>query len=115
MPVETAADLESFFAEEEFAEAAVYLSPVPGSVAVPCRVVVDRGQGRDVVKDGRAPVGVSERHLTVQRFAIAKVQKDGVFTVTDPVSGAPERLKVVGVPKLEHTGRVWSVHLVIGG
>ena len=115
MATESPADLASFFDEDEFGESASYLGPGPADVAVACTVVVDRGQGRDVVKDGRAPVGVSERNLTVQRFAIAKVQKDGVFTVTDPVSGAPERLKVVGVPKLEHTGRVWSVQLVIGG
>ena len=108
MAVETAADLESFFEEEEFAESAVYLAPVPGAVAVPCSVIVDRGQGRAMFKTGEAgSFAGSERHLWVRAAELASVAREGVFTI-----GA-EVLAVLNLPKLDQTGRLWSVELLI--
>jgi hypothetical protein len=111
MAVETAADLESFFEEEEFAEAAVYLAPRPGAVAVPCSVIVDRGQGRAMfktgMKSGAGEFAGSERHLWVRSAELATVARDGVFTV-----GA-EVFAVLNLPKLDQTGRLWSVELLI--
>ena len=107
MPVETAADLESFFAEEEFAEAAVYLSPVPGSVAVPCRVIVDRGQGRAMMKAAGAEFAGSDRHIWVRKAEVNAVVKDATFTL------GSEIFAVLVVPKLDQTGRLWSVELLI--
>lgn len=115
MPVESAADLESFFDEEEFAEAASYLEPGPGADPVPCRVIMDRGQGRENFSAGGGEMTGSERHLWVpvtsesDDVAVAFVERGGLFTVT--ASG--EVFEVTGQPKLEQTGRLWSAQLLI--
>lgn len=108
MAVESAADLEGFFDAEEFAEAAVYLAPTPGAAPVPCSVIVDRGQGRAMFKTGEAgSFAGSERHLWVRAAELASVVREGVFTVGDEV------FAVLNLPKLDQTGRLWSVELLI--
>jgi hypothetical protein len=107
MAVETAADLESFFEEEEFAEAAVYLSPVPGAEPVDCSVIIDRGQGRAMMKAAGAEYAGSERHLWVRAAEIETVVREATFTLGSEV------YEVLQTPKLDHTGRLWSVELLI--
>lgn len=117
MPTETAADLESFFEEEEFAEAAVYTGPGPGDVATSCTVIVDRGQGRERFKSGDAEYSGSERHLYVRAAEIATVKSGGIFavgTIVDDVFvPGGESFQATSVPKLDQTGKLWSVQLLI--
>ncbi len=104
------------FDDDEFAELAAYLAPVPGAVAVACNVIVDRGQGREQLRTDGAAVTGSERHLWVQRLELGEVRRDGVFSVLDDTLPVPleiERLRVTGLPKLDHTGKLWSVNVVI--
>ena len=112
MAVETAADIASMFDEDEFAEAAVYVSPTPGVLPVDCLVIMDRGQGRQRFRAGEQSAATSERHLWVQAGdelnQLPDVKRDATF-VTD----AGETFKVVGLPKLDHEGHLWSVDLVI--
>lgn len=119
MSVESAQDMASFFAANEFAEAAFYQSPTPGAAAVPCLVIVDTGQGRErfalrQAQGERDYVG-SERHLWAMAGGaaaqLADVKRDGIFTL----SGNGEVLRVAGLPKLDHTGHLWSVDLVMTG
>lgn len=118
MAVETSADLASMFDEDEFAEAASYLSPAPGASAEPCSVIVDRGQGRARFGAGETAGGkgavASERHLWVQASDLAAVVRDGRFTMLDAEGVATgEVFRVEGMPKLDQTGDLWSVGLVI--
>lgn len=115
MPVETAADLASFFDEDEFSEAASYLAPGVGATAVDCVVIVDRGQGRMPFNGGEQRLAASERHIWVRRSDLASVARNGSFTVADPDGGAPEVLRVPDLPKLDHTGSLWSVQVVKEG
>ena len=115
MAVESAQDLAAFFDAREFAEAAVYQSPLPGAPPVPCLVIIDRGQGRARFDGGDLHSVGAERHLWVAAGAgaqqVAEVRRDGLFTIT----ADGEVLRVQGLPKLEQTGRVWSAELVIEG
>ena len=113
MTVESDSDLAAFFFADEFAEAAVYQSPEPGTAPAPCLVIVDRGQGRERFEGGTLRATGADRHLWVQSGAgaqqLAEVARDGLFTIT----ADGEVLRVHGMPKLEQTGRVWSAELVI--
>lgn len=114
MSVETAADLASMFDDEEFAEGAVYTGPEPEAESVPCSVIVDRGQARNRFKAGEASAQTSERQLWVQRAQLTSVARDGRFAIVDE-DGVPtgELFQVVGLPRLDETGKLWSAELVI--
>ncbi len=113
MAVETAEDLASFFHDDEFAEAASYLAPGLGAVPVDCLVILDLGQGREVFAGGEQRFATSERHLWAQcgtaELMLAAVVRGGVFTI----EASGEQLKVADLPKLDHTGHLWSVPLVM--
>ena len=100
------------FADDEFAEAALYQSPSPGIDPVPCLVIMDLGQGRERFEAGERRAVSSERHLWAMAGdaleQLADVRRDGLFTIV--ASG--EVLRVAGLPKLDHTGHLWSVDLV---
>ncbi len=125
MAVETAEDLASFFDDDEFAEAASYLAPGLGALPVDCLVILDLGQGREVFAGGEQRVATSERHLWVRKsvalLCLPEVQRGGTFSILDPeqlaldppVRVVSEVLRVEGLPKLDHTGKLWSVQLVI--
>lgn len=114
--VETEADLASMFVAGEFAEAALYQSPVPGRAPAPCSVIVDRGQGRERLRSGEQETKVSERQLLVRRAQLAAVARDGVFAMLDGFGAATgERFKVADLPELDQTARVWSVDLTMLG
>lgn len=114
MSVETAADLASMFDDEEFAEGAVYSGPEPDAADVPCSVIVDRGQARSRFQAGEASAQTSERQLWALHAELASVARDGRFAIVDE-NGVPtgELFQVVGLPKLDETGKVWSADLVI--
>lgn len=114
MPVETAADLASMFDDEEFAEGAVYTGPEADAEGMPCSVIVDRGQGRNRFKAGDASASTSERQLWVQKAQLPTVVRDGYFEITDELGVLTGELyQVVGMPKLDETGKIWSADLVI--
>lgn len=104
------------FFEDEFAEAALYQSPVPGTAAASCSVVVDRGQGRQRFRGGEQETKVSERQLLVRSTQLAAVAREGIFAMLNGF-GAPtgERFKVADLPTLDQTAKVWSVDLTIIG
>lgn len=116
MSVETAEDIASFFGDDEFAEAALYQSSNPGAAPAPCLVIMDTGQGRE--RTGlRQPQGErdyvgSERHLWAMAGdkpgQLADVKRGAIFTI----EASGEVLRVAGLPKLDHTGHLWSVDLV---
>jgi len=112
MPVESASDLASFFEDDEFAEAAVYRSPVPGTDPVPCLVIMDRGQGRGMFARGEPDAATSERHLWAmagdEENQLPDIRRGGTFTVD--LDG--EVLRVAAMPQLDHVKHVWSVQLV---
>lgn len=122
MAVESAADLAAFFDVDEFAESAAYTAPTGGD-AVPCSVIVDRGQGR---RSFRAPedfgsheTRTSERNLTVRCTApglggLSAVLRDGRFAMLD-ADGVPtgEVFRATGLPALDETARIWSVQLLL--
>lgn len=112
MPVESASDLASMFDEDEFAEAAEYTAPAGSPVA--CSVIVDRGQGREKFVAGEASAVGSQRHLWVRQAELAEVARGGQFTMLD-ADGEPtdEAYLVEGLPKLDQTGALWSVDLLI--
>lgn len=125
MPIETADDLASFFDDDEFAESATWTPPGADAVAVPCIVIVDRGQGRSR-SDRMKPEAVgTDRRVMVRRLnpqaddSVAEIiaVRDGLFTVAGTfggdlaggvAGGADETLKVTGLPVLDETGRVWT-------
>ena len=100
------------FGGDEFAEAALYQSPTPGAAAAPCLVIMDLGQGRERFEAGERSAVTSERHLWAMAGGsaqqLAEVKRDGIFTLT----ADGEVLRVVGLPKLDHLGHLWSVDLV---
>jgi hypothetical protein len=115
MAVESAADLAGLFELDEFAEAAEYQSPVPGTAPVACAVIVDRGQARERFRGGDQQAEASERSLRVPASAmLGAVMRDGLFTMLD-AAGVPtgEVFRVRGLPKLDETASVWSVDLVM--
>jgi len=119
MPVETAADLASFFEEAEFAEGAVYTGPADGAPAIACSVIVDRGQGRRLFRAAEHEIATSERNLWVRATAegdggLPAVARDGLFAMVD-ADGEPtgEIFKVAGMPSLDQTAKVWSVELLL--
>lgn len=121
MAVESSDDLLSFFDDDEFAEGALYQSPNPGAPPVPCLVIMDRGQGRERLEsgagmDGRRAV-TSERHLWAiagdDPNQLADVKRGGLFTLTAGGAAGGEVLRVAGLPKLDHSGHLWSVQLTI--
>lgn len=119
MPVETAADLASFFDEDDFAEGAVYTGPAPGAVAVSCSVIVDRGQGRRTFRAGEHEAATSERNLWVQftpagEGGLPVVARGGTFAMTDE-AGVPtgEEFRVADLPKLDETAKLWSAELLV--
>lgn len=121
MPVETAADIASLFDDGEFAEAAVYQSPVPGTDPEPCLVILDRGQGRTQFRgaprqgqgEREGAATGSNRHLWAMagdgENQLPDVRRSGLFTID--LDG--EVLRVSGLPELDHTGHVWSVQLTL--
>jgi hypothetical protein len=113
MPVESAADIASMFEEDEFAEAASYQSPVPGTDPVPCLVILDRGQGRTRFRAGDVEGTGTNRHLWAQagdeENQLPDVRRDGLFTI----DADGEVLQVQGMPELDHQGHLWSVQLVV--
>lgn len=119
MPVESAADRAAFFNTEEFAEAALFTGP--GAIeAVPCIVIVDRGQGREKMEAGGGNVAGVDR--LVQVLAEGAIDggltptRRGLFTLVDPLTGTLERVEVVAEPMLDHTGAWWTVEVVqVGG
>lgn len=114
MPVESAADLASMFDDEEFAEGAVYTGTEPAAEGVPCSVIIDRGQARNRFQAGETAASTSERQLWVQKAQLPTVVRDAHFEITDEL-GVPtgELYQVVGLPKLDETGKLWSAELVI--
>lgn len=113
MPVETASDLASMFDEDEFAERAEYTGPLGGS-ATGCSVIVDRGQARQRFRGGEMEAATSERKLSVRRAELASVARGGIFAMLDEDGAATgEVFKVADLPKLDETGRLWSVNLLI--
>jgi hypothetical protein len=120
MAVETASDIASFFDDSEFAEAASYQSPNPGAATEPCLVILDRGQGRSMFSPGQRQQSGdrdfggtgSNRHLWVQAGddlnQLADVKRDAIFTIDSD----GEKLKVHGLPELDHAGHLWSVQLI---
>ncbi len=113
MPVETAADLAGMFGEDEFAEPASY-TPPGGGAAIPCSVIVDRGQGRQDFRAGRSDIVTSERKLWVRSAEIAALARGGTFAMLDE-EGLPtgEAFTVAGEPKLDHLAALWSADLLI--
>ncbi len=101
------------FDADEFAELAVYQSPVPGTDPIPCLVMLDRGQGRTRFRSGDLEATGSNRHLWVQAGdavnQIPDVRRDGLFTID--LNG--EVLQVQGLPELDHIGQLWSVQLAL--
>lgn len=114
MPVESAADLASMFEEDEFAERAEYTGP-GGGAAIPCTVIVDRGQGRRPMEGGEhRPIATSERQLWAQRSELDTVERGGIFAMLDADGVATgEEYTVAEMPALDHTARLWSVELLI--
>lgn len=112
MSIESASDLAAFFDADEWAEAAVYQSPVPGADPVPCLVILDRGQGRGAFAAGAERAATAERMLWAQagdgENQLPDVRRDGLFTIN--LDG--EVLRVEGLPKLDHVRHVWSVELI---
>lgn len=118
MPTETAADLASMFDDAEFAEHATYTAPVPGAAPAACLVIVDRGQGRQMVDSGEGRASISQRRLWAQASQLASVSRGGTFTLFDgdPEDGGTatgEVFSVAGLPVLDHGARLWSADLVI--
>lgn len=113
MAVESASDIASFFYDDEFAEAASYQSPVPGTDPVPCLVILDLGQGRTRFRSGDVEITGSNRHLWVQAGddvnQVPDVRRDGLFTI----DRNGEALRVQGLPELDHLGHLWSVQLTV--
>lgn len=113
MAVETASDLASFFDESEWAEAALYTGPEDDAVAVPCSVVIDRGQGRTHFDAGERSVSSSERLLHVQASEVT-AKRNGRFAMLDS-EGTPtgEVIQISGPPSLDETGAIWTAQLLI--
>ncbi len=113
MPVETDADLAALFETDEFAESASYAPPGAGD-AVPCTVIVNRGQARRTFQAKDREAVSSERSLLAQASELGSVAREGVFTMLDE-AGAPtgEIFSVATMPKLDETGQVWTVELLL--
>lgn len=119
MPVESAADRAAFFNTEEFAEAALYTGPGVGIDAVPCVVIVDRGQGRETMDAGDMVAAGADRLIQVlaedagtdEQLGLTPL-RDGLFDLVDPMTTVAERVQVVSEPKLDHTGCWWTVEIV---
>ena len=106
MAVESAADRAALFSEDDFAEAALY-TPPGGGVAVACSIVYDRGRGQAALTERGIEARGAERGAMVNADEVPVVKKGGTFAV------GVETLKVAGVPKLDETGRIWTVELVL--
>ena len=119
MPVESAADRAAFFNVEEFAEAALYTGPGVGAIAVACIVIVDRGQGGKRFEAGKMAAAGADRLVQVLAECAGTddqpgltPQRDGLFDLTDPLTGAAEVVQIVSEPKLDDTGAWWTVEVV---
>ncbi len=113
MPVESASDLASMFDTDEFAERAQYTGP-GGGAAIGCSVIVDRGQGRSRFRGGDREAVGSERSLWAQRSELATVERGGGFAMLDEDGVATgEEFEVANLPRLDETGHLWSVELLI--
>ena len=106
MAVETAADLASFFEEDEFAEAAVYYAP-GSDLAIVCLVIVDRGSARTHFDTGGRAAASAERlvHVRAGQF---EPRRGGRFELD-----VGEHLEVVGSPRLDETGAIYSCEVLI--
>ncbi|UZW55552.1 hypothetical protein NUH86_01735 [Sphingobium sp. JS3065] len=115
MPVESAADRASFFSTSEFAELALF-TPSGGSGSV-CTIIYDRGQGQNRMEVGESGATGAERSAWINADDVASVQRGARIVVPvdeygDAMPGA-ETLEVIGKPKLDDTGFLWAVDLVL--
>lgn len=116
MRVESAGDRAAFFNEDEFGEPALYTPPADDAVAIPCTIIFNRGRAADRFSgDGYAAAG-AERSAWLNADELELVEEYGTIVLADadfvPLPGG-ETLQVAGPPKLEETGCMWTVELVI--
>jgi len=113
VPVESAGDRASFFADD--GAPALYTAPA-GGAPVPCTIIYEHGRAVDRFRgDGYAAAG-AERSAWLNGDELALVEEGGQLVLTD-VDGVPlpdgETLQVAGPPQLDETGCMWTVELVI--
>lgn len=102
MPVESAADLATFFNADEFGVEAVY-TPPGGGVATACVILVNDVDPDAQPGDGRPIIG--QKLISVRRAQLATPAHEGTFVVP----GAT--YTVVGRPRLEAVdGAIWVMN-----
>lgn len=118
MPVESAADREAFFNEDEFATAAQYVGP-QGGAPLDCSVIYDRERRDplDVGADGSSGMRKVRTWQGARLLAdqVSTVEQEGTVTLGTRVEGVfvsnGEVFQVIGRPKRDITGSLWDVDL----
>ncbi len=115
MAVESDEDLASFFLEDEFASPARYTAPTPAAAALDCTVIYDRGQGGPTLEDARHTAAGMERQVQAYKIELPQIERGGLFEILDGAEppAVVETLRVAGMPRLDKTGRWWSVDVTI--
>ena len=115
MPVETAGDRAAFFDADEFGEPALYTAPAGGD-AIPCTIIFNRGRAVERFSgEGYAAAG-AERSAWLNGDELELVEEGGTIVLADAdfvLLPGGETLQVAGPPKLDETGTMWTVELVI--